>query len=320
MPPIVGPEQRTPEWYSRRRQGFGSSEAATLCGFNRWSTPAELYYLKAGLRSEQTENEHMRLGRHIEPAILSIYSETQQVFVHNPVPMLIHAQCPYLFASVDGLAFLEHDESTLSEDFLRLSLLTSDYPVEAKWSMSPYVLEELGEEGTDQIPVNWLFQVQQQLDVLGLERGTVAALVYGKLRTYEVERNDGIIDCIHEAAEEMWERLQNQDPPEIEWTHPNALRLVKELHRDVTQEAVVLPWTVDELWQERQQLKDEIKAKQSRVDEIDARVLDAMGDAQTARCANWEDTELVRTSIKESTYTATRKAHVRLGERKRKHG
>ena len=47
MKPIIGPHQRTTEWYALRRNAddprFGATDAAVLLGESRYKTPRHLY-------------------------------------------------------------------------------------------------------------------------------------------------------------------------------------------------------------------------------------------------------------------------------------
>ena len=102
MKPIIGPHQRTPEWYALRRNAddprFGATDAAVLLGESRYKTPRHLYeeFIEP---PPPMDNDAMRLGRHLEPAVQSLYAEVADMLVIRDVPAALHPTLP-VFASV----------------------------------------------------------------------------------------------------------------------------------------------------------------------------------------------------------------------------
>jgi len=282
-----------PDWQGRC---FGASLAAVLCGQSEWATPADVYMWALDGRDDVV-NDAMRRGNIYEPAILADYERVKETQVTTPVPALWHPSNQLLYASCDGLR----------ED---------GAPVEAKFSMSPYVAGQLGEEGSDWVPTEWLFQTQQQMDVVGAQEADIAVLLYGRLKVYTVARNDGIIAAIHSAATEMRDRIRDRIPPPVNYSHPRALECVRRLHADVEQEVIELPLVERDNAVAYLDVKEELKRLGKEADERQARLLDAIGVANVARVPGL-DVEFTRSCIAEAEVKAyTRRSYVRFGTRK----
>jgi len=108
-----------------------------------------------------------------------------------------------------------------------------------------------------------------------------------------------VIDAIHSAAKEMVERLENDDPPPPQWTHPTAEQAVKSLWDCVSGKVVTLDGEATEAWMQVTTIKAAIKDLDAQLREQQARVLWAMGDAEIGRLLD-AGRELKRISVAES--------------------
>jgi putative phage-type endonuclease len=295
--PLVGPDQRTPEWYAIRQQTdppvFGASAAAALCGLSEYRAARDVY--EDRVHPQPTvETEQMLVGRFMEPGILGLYGAKAGCEIAVNLPMYLHPDNPNLAASLDGYR----------RDNRR--------PVEAKYSTSPRVAEQLGEEGSDWVPTDWLMQVQQQLDVTGQMYADIAVFLFGRLRIHPIERNDDLIHQIHKAAEEMRQRIENRDPPEVDYQHSGALNTLRRAYPHVVENAIVLDGTASDAACRYLQLGKEIKELEKERAIEQAKVLDAMGEASHAKVQHL-DKEFRRIQIaggKQISYIS--KPYVRL--------
>lgn len=240
----------------------------------------------------------MRLGRKLEPVVISEFLEETGYEVDTaPCPMFRHPQHDFVLATPDAI-------------------LAGGDLLEAK-TTSFRLAKELGEEGSDFIPSNWVCQCQQQLSVTGARLCHLAALIDGRtLRLYQVARNDTLIEGIIAAERELWERIVNRDPPEPNFEHARTAELIRELHGLAEGRTIVLESDVATLWQQQRELAEQIKTLESEREQLRSRVLHAMGDAAIAACPGFEF-ELTRSIVKEATYTVERKAYIQIRQRKR---
>lgn len=292
--PIAGPMPLTDEWHEARSKPtvFGASAAHDLV-----THPLRIYMRKCH-ETEESETTQMQAGRYFETGILRWYEEATDSHLIRPCPMFYHAANRHLAATPDALD-PRQDGS----------------PVEAKWSLSPTVLRELGEEGSDYVPDRWLWQVQQQMDVLQVDRADIAAVVFGKLRVFHVQRNDVLVEAIHKAAAELAQRIVNRDPPEPNWEHPDEPKLLKELYGlasgeivELDEEAVGLRDALEWARVRKREAEKDIRA-------LETRQLALMGDASIGRLPNGR--ELYRVQVAGGPVSYERKPYWYLKERKR---
>ena len=287
MQAIEVAQPKTDEWYAARKTGIGASEIAAAAGLSRYSTPFEVYCRKRGELPEFEGNAATRLGNKLEPIVVSEFVESTGINVRRyPVPMLRHPKFAFVLATPD--AELESDEV--------LEVKTTNWRV-AK--------VDYGDEDSDFIPQEYLCQAQIQMAVTGYLVCRFAVLVDGReLKTYQVERNDSLIDGLIGAASDLWKRIENGDPPEPTWHHPSTLDLMKDLYRNVDPGKVVsLSDAARDAWAKYEELGKQSKQISDDRDAAKARVLAEIGDAAAGDLA---DGRCVRRSvIEKAPYTVT---------------
>jgi predicted phage-related endonuclease len=266
--PIAGPAALSPEWHAMRRFDpvrevkvvFGATDAAACCGISPYRTPLDVFVEKRHNVAVE-ENEAMRMGRRLEPIILDEYEARRRPCVlERGLPMYFHGQYRWMGATPDALA----RERRGSDQ--------GPWGVDAKASTFRRLDKEgedplkFGVEGTDQMPVDYVLQGQQQCAVLNLPFVEFPVLFDARtLRIYRVERNEDLIAAIVKAEQEMYERLVNNDPPEPNWAHDNTKELIGVLfgHReDLVQQ---LNEEDRDLWGEICEWKLQIKDLEERV-------------------------------------------------------
>src|SRR5208282_4588991 len=153
---------------------------------------------------------------------------------------------------------------------------------ECKFSMSPAVAHELGEEESDHIPTGWLLQSQSQMSVTGCEFVDFAVLLYGRLRTYHVKRHDKLIQEIEAAVCEFLYRLDNDWPPQVDYRHAGACAALRTLYG--LDEGVTIDVDDDaaSIWSRRQEAQKAESAAEKLKKSLDAEFLDRMGPAAVA--------------------------------------
>lgn len=307
----VGPKQNTPEWLAERQNGIGASEAAAACGLDPYRQPLDLFLAKRGRIVEEEEpTDAQRLGHALEPVVLSEYEHRTGIKVAIPPGMFRSVERPWQFASLDGIAMTD-----------------KPFPLNAKtttWRSR----HEFGDDGTDDLPEAYLLQAQQEMDVYGADVAQYPVLFDARhLRIYTIERHDVLIGNIRECTKELWERIQNGDPPEPHWEHPGVLDTVKRAHAINKGKVIELSPELTEAWRHIKAMKDQIKEMEEAVDRQKAVLLHQLGDAYRAKMADGQ--ELVRSFVDAQHWTAEmvaelqnkighvkRKAHFKLYERK----
>lgn len=265
MIPIAA--EHTPEWHAARATGIGASEAAAACGISRWETPLDLWARKVGRKPPAEPTDAMRLGTLMEPAIREFFAYKTGIGVDVPAPGLYrHPDIACVLASPDALLA----DGTLGEFKRTGSHVYSD--------------DELGESGTDQVPVEWFAQAQQQMAVTGAPAVRFGVLVDAReLRTYLVDRDTRIIDKILEGDCKLWGCVQSDTPPEINWEHKRACDAVRSAFLAVRYEGefISLDEEAGKIWAKYQAYtaaeKEAAEFKKRAQAELMARIQDAHG-------------------------------------------
>lgn len=250
-----------PNWLSLRNTGIGASETAAACGISPWQSARELYHRKRGELPPIEDNRYMRLGRKLEPVIADEFElETGLTIAERSPGLFSLSDSPHILATPDAII----DAGTL---------------VEIKTMNDRRAKDSLGEIGSDEIPLEWNLQAQQQMLVMGAEQVYFAVLVGGSdFRVYEVIRHEGLIQSITDRVTDLWRRIQEGDPPPIE-DHPSNLQLAKDLYREVRGEVVTLSDAAVESWLRFETQRDLANEHKKLADQAKARVLMELGEA-----------------------------------------
>jgi len=256
-----GPMAYTPDWYAMRRDKtsprFGASQAAALLGISQYATKRHVYE-SYFTDKEDEPNESMVTGTVMEPAIQELYVRFKGAGLVRGIPTLVHNTEP-LLATLDSRKF---DSGRRRCCVVRWHKALDDLgrePVEIKYSMSPAISQQLGDEETDWVPSEWFCQCQQQLDVAECEEAEIAVFIFGKLKIYRVHRSEKVIDSIHQAAREMRDRILACDPPEADFYHGRTREIVKHMERGLEGEVIDATDDLADIWETRRDVMAQIK-------------------------------------------------------------
>jgi putative phage-type endonuclease len=179
-----------------RKNGIGGSDVAAIFGLSKWRTPVDIYLDKIGEAPERKESEWQYMGKKIESIIADVFEEKTGKEVCHPIGTFVHPEKTFMIANVDRQvvgesAILECKNSMFSQGW--------------------------GEQGTDEIPDEYLLQVAHYAIVKNVERAYIAVLISGNtFRTYVYERNKKLEDTIIAQEEKFWnEHVLKRIPPSI---------------------------------------------------------------------------------------------------------
>ncbi len=188
----IHPAAGSPEWHAERMLGIGGSDAPAVLGISRYKTPFELFEEKLGRREPENENWEMARGKALEPLLRQHYADTTGRAVMLPHGAMRHAKYPFITYNPDGLT----DDGRLQE------FKTAGFG--HGW----------GEEGSDEIPHEYLVQVQQGMAVTGCPVTDVSVSIGGgRPKYFEVLADIELQDMIIEANIKFWECVQTGTPP-----------------------------------------------------------------------------------------------------------
>jgi len=252
----------TDEWHALRKTGIGASEAAAACGLSSYKTPLDLYLDKTGQIDPFKGNDATRLGNLLEPVIESEFvTRTGIKVIESPMGLFRSRFHPFMLATPDA----DCEDRALGE-----------------WKSTTFRrAAELGEQESDNLPADWICQCQQQMHVMNRQLVHVAVLIDGRtLKTYQVERNDRLIEGIISAERELWDRCINHDPPEPDFEHSRTPQLIRDMYGIVEAgDAIELSDDAAWWWQCRKDIMATIREKTKQADDLKAKVLHEIGNS-----------------------------------------
>jgi len=98
-------------------------------------------------------------------------------------------------------------------------------------------------------------------------------------RIYHLERDKEWDELLIDTAHEFWQRVENEEPPSIDYQHASAKELLQKLYAKTDGTVVTFP---DELWHWHQVWQDAAKTKlqmEKVIEACRARFLDLMRDS-----------------------------------------
>ena len=184
------------DWLQLRRTSIGGSDVATILGFNKYKSPYQLWLDKTGqIEIDASDpSEAAYWGNVFEKIVAEEFTRRTGAKVRNDNHMYFHREYDFLSANVD--------RQVVGENAI-LECKTASMFLSDKW------------EG-ENIPDQYIFQVQHYLNVLDKEYAYIAVLVGGqKFQWKRIDRDQELIDIIQESLIAFWEVnvKQNVAPP-----------------------------------------------------------------------------------------------------------
>ncbi len=183
------------EWLAIRNRGLGGSDIAAVLGFNRFKSPLQVYLEKRGEAAPEdlSDNERVYWGTRLESLVAEEYEKRTSRKVRRVNAVLQHPDHPWMLASLDR------------------DVVADDRILEVKTTAGG---DEWGEEGTDQVPVNYLMQTMHYLAVTGASVCDLAVLISGRdFRIYQIHRDNDLIEEMIRRGDEFWSAVMDGVPP-----------------------------------------------------------------------------------------------------------
>jgi putative phage-type endonuclease len=261
-----------------RSKFIGASEAAAACGVSPYRTPLDVYREKLE-GSDFEGNDFTWFGNQLEPTIIKAYARKypdRYVWpneVNTKQKVYLHKDIDFICATPD--AFFS------DEDVKHAHLATGGFSglVECK-AFNPMRKKEFGEDGSPDVPIDCLFQCQQQMAVLGADRCDLAVLFgVNDFHVYHIERDDKLIEQIIEIETKLWKCIQEKRPPQIDPGHKEAVASLKKYYRQMEGEPVELNADIELAARELAEYKEDKKEAERNIAICQAKVLQAIGNA-----------------------------------------
>tara|TARA_R110000822_G_scaffold123508_14_gene258017 strand:+ start:502 stop:1416 length:915 start_codon:yes stop_codon:yes gene_type:complete len=187
-------------WLKLRKDDITSTESPALFGLSPYTTNLELFFRKlTGETAEFGDNQRMRAGRILEPAIANIAADELGCEVN---PFKEYAR--------------DDDRMGASFDFEIVSGEYQGWLLEIK-NVDFIVYRDQWED--DEAPDHIEVQCQHQLELTKRPGIIIACLVGGNdLKLIKRERNEKMGLGIRQAIQKFWKDIANNNPPEPDFT------------------------------------------------------------------------------------------------------
>lgn len=259
---IIRPQSRE-EWLKARESGIGSSEIATIVGLNPWETPYQLWRRKLGIDPPKEENFAMKAGHYLEDAVAQFWhDETRQDIIKASAGdwLIRDNDRPFLQVSPDRTYWLfgmPHNNSNKGI----LECKTTQKSIDA-----------------DDLPKHWFCQVQYQLGVAGMQKGSLAWLCSGREFGYkDLAFVPDFYGWLVEEAEKFWrDNVEGRQEPSAVSVQDVLLKYNRHTDGKVLEVG-------EEIFTAYQDLKDvrkQLDALEERKETLEGRIKLAFGDAE----------------------------------------
>lgn len=207
------------DWLAWRSKGIGGSDAAIICGLNKYKSASELWLEKTGQIEVKPAGESAYWGTVLEPVIKAEFTRRTGLEVSPVNAILQHPEHSFILGNVDGVV----DDPELGPGIFEAK--TANAFLAAAWD--------------DSVPEMYQLQLQHYLAITGLEYAHIAVLLGGNTFKHQiVPRDNQIIELLIQLERHFWSLVESNTPPDID---ANSTELLKRLYPDSTKTAIELP-------------------------------------------------------------------------------
>ena len=246
------------------------SKVAAILGVSRFESPFRLWHRMKGNVDPAPPSEIFSLGHDFEPAMASIWKR------RNPGWQLSPGEVQYM---VPTEKFGYPAAVTLDR---RARRGRARRVVEFKTARK---LEDWGDQFTDAAPADYVAQVMMQMAYSGFTDYPAELMVLGpffEAHSYTIPFDKQVAWDIHERCREFYESLADDEPPALD-DSVATYEAVRALHPDIDGSVLQVDisaaaWVLH--------CDRASKEAERELREAKTRLLDAMGNAQTAMCGD----------------------------------
>jgi putative phage-type endonuclease len=185
-----------------RTIGLGATDSAGLQN-KGWKTKVRVYRETIGeLKQDEDLPDVVKAGIRLEPVVADMYAERTGTRLARVNQTVRHPEHDFIVC--------HPDRRVLGSAGRKIVECKTAFPRTKEQQ------ERWGEEGSDQVQIAYLLQVQHQMAVTGADVCDVAVLLNGyDFRIYTVHRDQAVIDFIVDHAVKFWHNhVMPRIPPE----------------------------------------------------------------------------------------------------------
>lgn len=190
---VTNAPQGSQEWFDCRKKGVTSTDSPAALGLSAWATPLRKWQEKVGLVEKEEAGWNLEKGTALEPLLRQHYANKFGRTVTQVPGVVFRKEHPFMLASLDGY----------TNDNRLVELKT--YGTKIGW----------GEDGTDEIPADYMIQVQHAMFVVKAKVVDIHVSFFANEPvTYTVEADSELQEMIFEGAKDFWHKVTNRIEPE----------------------------------------------------------------------------------------------------------
>ncbi|NGP46010.1 hypothetical protein G4V62_14020 [Bacillaceae bacterium SIJ1] len=272
-------EMNRVEWLKNRRQGIGGSDASAILGLNKYSTAFEVWSEKTGdYIPEDVESEAAYFGNLLEDMVAKEFENRTGKRVRRRNAILQHPKHEWMIANVDRMVV---GEKAILECKTANQRLASDW------------------EGED-IPAQYLVQIQHYMAVLGAPKAYIAVLIGGQRFVWkEIERDEELIEMMIAEEKRFWEEhVLAGVPPALDGTSAAEKYMKERFPEAVKDTEIALSASYKEQLEYRDQLKEQLVEIQQEITKIENRIKLEMKENEKATLPGFQITWKNRSSMR----------------------
>lgn len=256
-----------------RSKVIGGSEIAAVMGLSRWKTPLALWAEKTGEIPQEdiSDREYVQLGTELEDFVAKKFERITGKKVRRDTRTFTYSsEYPYMVAHIDR------------------RIQGTDELLECKTCSAWKEKEWEGEE----IPVEYILQVMWYLGILGMKKGYIAVLIGGQKFVWkELEFDKELFDRMVINAKNFMQAVQDKQPPIAMAGDKETLgKLYKGTEGGQLELEEAAMKSIDQDLEERDALKRTIESAEQRIEEIENRIKQEMGENDLAMTEKYKIT------------------------------
>jgi putative phage-type endonuclease len=286
------------EWVAARRRGLGASDIAAACGVSRWKSRYVLWLEKTGRQEPQPVSRAMRVGTHLERVILDDWVEEHCAeILDEQLTIQVQAEPVEIWATLDAVVTMPDGEQVALE------------AKHTNWRN-----RELGEDGTDQIPLEWICQAQCQMAASGVDVCHFAVWVDASTsREFTVQWDAELWSGLLVKAAEFWRYVSEDRVPPADWANVPE-RLDRFRWVEPAAPADLRNSDAAKLWERYECLGRGIAAAEKDRKRVKGEFMLAMGDSDSALVADGKEVYLLK--VDRPGYYVDASSHFQIRSRK----
>lgn len=253
-------------WHEWRSQGIGGSDVAGLVLPGKWSSPWSIWASKVGLLPPSESTQRQRIGQRMEAVLAAEFEDARPgLKVVGEQAWCEHPEHPWARCTVDGFA---EDGDDL--DGIRFGTVQFKTDARYGWPDGP--------------PPTYRAQCIWEMGVTGMQQCFLAVMFGGfRFEVFDIAwdaaaQADWAV--MFAAAERFWhDHVLTGVPPSIDGSDATTDALAA-VYPDHIPGAVADLSGMADLLVERDDIKDHIKARKARLDQIENEIKARLGDAE----------------------------------------